>query len=68
MQNNELNDNKLLMKKVYIKCLECDSEVCVKINKEFSSSKHDDINARTIFYKSHLSRIIIHEFYNSHIF
>ena len=56
------------MKKVYIKFLDCDSEVCVKINKRFSSSQKEDITQRTLFYQTHLPRMIIHEFYNRHIF
>ena len=58
-------DNRLLIESVYIKCLECDSEVCVNINKEFSSSQKEYI---TLFYQTHIPRIIIYEFYNRYIF
>ena len=67
-KDNGSIDNRLLIENVYIKCLECDSEVCVNINKEFSSSQNDDITARTLFYQTHLPRIIIHEFYNRYNF
>ena len=48
-KEHEIKTNQLLIEKVYIKCLECNDQVCVNVNKSFSSNMREDPTPRQLF-------------------
>ena len=58
----------VLFDKVCIKCLECQTTVCVRIHFNFSSTFNESDDNRQKFFTQKLPQIIVNEFYHRHIF